>query len=340
MSSFDDHKMLTGAASGAASGAIAGSAVPGIGTAIGAGVGLLGGVLSNMSSERQTDRGYSFQERAAKEGIQWKVEDAKRAGIHPLYAMGAPSFSMQPIVTQDNIGPSIREMGQSIQDASRNTLSEQQKAMQFMEYQVAASQVKRNDAEAELFRTQAAKNLQGNGSNINPPGLGIHNEMGQNPTGGGQGFYEVKPAESISQKIGMPESSAGENPTLQLRRLPGGLPMFMDIAEGDSPEETWKEKSIPATIGLIMHNQRIFGGNWAEDFIRSKYLGLRVRGKYEKYNLDNPDWLEKWQGTPGHKGIWQGKKDWLQSLPYKALPPGARKKYMSSEDMRKRYNFK
>ena len=37
-----------------------------------------------------------------KYGVQWRVEDAKRAGIHPIYALGANVSS--PIVTQGSAG--------------------------------------------------------------------------------------------------------------------------------------------------------------------------------------------------------------------------------------------
>jgi len=336
MSSVIDYQnTMGGALSGASTGALAGSVIPGIGTAVGAGIGLIGGALSNIFNKKQADRGYAQQKEALQHSIRWRVADAKAAGIHPLYAMGAPSLNMTPIVQQDNIGPAVQNMGQSMADITKNTMSENMKAQQFAEMQLLSSQRNKNDAEAELARTQAMR-LMTEKNNINPPGLGVKNESGQNPTGGGAGFYEVKPAEQTSQKIGMPESSAGENPSLQLRRLFGGQPMFMDIAEGDSPEETWKEKSIPASIGMLLNNQRIFGGDWLKDYIKSRYLGLKVTGKYEKYNLNNPDWWEQLQ----RDRVFDKKLDWIKALPYKALPPEARKKYMSPSDMKKRYNLK
>lgn len=38
-----------------------------------------------------------YQEKFAKEGIQWKVADAIKAGIHPLYALGASTNAFQPV---------------------------------------------------------------------------------------------------------------------------------------------------------------------------------------------------------------------------------------------------
>lgn len=329
MSSVTDYKQLaTGAASGAASGAIAGSVVPGIGTAVGAGIGLLGGALSNLSHERQADKGYAYQEEALKNGISWRVADAKRAGIHPLYALGAPSMSMQPIITQDQIGPAVQQMGQSMSDITRNTLNEQQKANQAMEYLVMSSQRNKNDAEAELARTQAASLVQKQRTNINPPGLGIQNEMGQNPTGGGLGFYDVKAAEQISAKPGHEYSSAGINPALQLRMIDRNLPMYMDIAEGDSPEETWKEKGYLPSLGLALRNARIFGDGWMWDFIKSRYLGLNVTGKYDVNAKDDgskADWEDELRMAVG-KGIKQKMIDYTGKnlMPYGSNLPQIR----------------
>lgn len=300
MSSVADAKMMEGAVSGAASGAVAGSVVPGIGTAIGAGVGLLGGVLSNMSHEKQADRGYAEQREALQHGISWRVADAKAAGIHPLYALGSPPMSVAPIVTQDAIGPAIQQMGQSMTDISRSTLNEQQKATQFAELQVLGSQRNKNDAEAELARVQSHVLLQKQGSNINAPGLGVQPEHGQNPTGGGVGMIDLKPAEQISTKTGMPMSSAGVNPAYQLRYLENGLPMYLPIAEGDSPEETISEMHPLTWAGLIAKNSRIFGPGWAKDLIQSRYLGLRPTGKYDPNAKDTgPDWEDELRAGVG-----------------------------------------
>ncbi len=46
-----------------------------------------------------------------KNGIQWRVEDAKKAGLHPLYALGANTASYTP-VSQDSSA-----MGNAVADA-------------------------------------------------------------------------------------------------------------------------------------------------------------------------------------------------------------------------------
>lgn len=96
-----------------------------------AGTSILGGLMGKSSAEKSTklqtqtnlesarlDR--EQQERFAREGIQWRAQDAKSAGIHPLFAMGAtiPTFSPSAIgVSQGasgHMGDAMSQAGQNI----------------------------------------------------------------------------------------------------------------------------------------------------------------------------------------------------------------------------------
>lgn len=71
--------------------------LPWIPAAIGAGASLLGGVIGDKSARRESERNYQAQREFATHGIRWKVADAKAAGIHPLYALGASTTGFQPV---------------------------------------------------------------------------------------------------------------------------------------------------------------------------------------------------------------------------------------------------
>lgn len=281
-------------ASGAASGAAAGTAImPGWGTAIGAGIGVLGGALSNMNARDQQEKGMSAQREALQNSIQWRVADAKKAGIHPLYALNAPAFNVSPITYEDKIGPAIREMGQDYGNLVRSQLTNPQKAQQAMDYMLASSQASKNDAERDYYAALAAKTHQESAAAINPPTsvLGIHPENGQDPTGGGRGLVNVKAAEELTTKENKNWSSAGKNPAYQLRMMDNGLPMYLPIAEGDSPEETIHEMDNLTWAGLLARNSRIFGPGWFRDMVNSRYLGIAPSGKYDvKKDYTGRDW--------------------------------------------------
>lgn len=85
-----------------------------LGALIGAGASLLGGLLNKNSQEKQQAQNIALQKQFAQSGIQWKVEDAKKAGIHPLYALGASTTSFSPTSVGSSLGDSISQAGQNI----------------------------------------------------------------------------------------------------------------------------------------------------------------------------------------------------------------------------------
>ena len=64
-----------------------------LGTLISAGVGfaskLFGASKAKKEQRRQSQLEYERQKEFATKGIQWKVNDATKAGIHPLYPLGS-----------------------------------------------------------------------------------------------------------------------------------------------------------------------------------------------------------------------------------------------------------
>ena len=84
--------------------------------AIAAGAELIGGYMSNQSSKSQAQRNREMQERFAKNQISWRVEDARRAGISPLVAMGASTISPAVTMTGSGRGDAIAKAGSHIAD--------------------------------------------------------------------------------------------------------------------------------------------------------------------------------------------------------------------------------
>lgn len=120
-----------------------------IGSLIGAGTSILGGLLGNKSRAKEQRRAieaqnaredaaakreYEQQKEFAKSGIQWKVEDARAAGIHPLYALGASTVSYAPQSVGGNAaGPTsdysfMSDAGQNLGRAIDATRSQNAKA--------------------------------------------------------------------------------------------------------------------------------------------------------------------------------------------------------------------
>lgn len=84
-----------------------------LGTAISAGANLLGGMFGRESVEDQQRANLDSQREFAQHGVQWRVADAKAAGLHPVYALGGAgaSYTPSPIVI-DPMANAIAQIGQ------------------------------------------------------------------------------------------------------------------------------------------------------------------------------------------------------------------------------------
>lgn len=126
-----------------------------LGSIIGAGASILGGILGNRSAKKQAEQQYQHQKEFAQSGIQWKVADAEKAGIHPLYALGAQTTSYQPTsVGGTDFG--LPEAGQNIGRAINATRSspEQRAAIALTSAQIEGVQL-----DNDLKRAQLASSL-------------------------------------------------------------------------------------------------------------------------------------------------------------------------------------
>lgn len=125
---------------------------------IAAGAALAGGALSGDRNRRATHEQMDAQREFAQMGIQWRVADAKAAGIHPLYALGAQTPSYAPIAVGDSYGPALASAGQDISRAMRASQTEAQRAAEAEEaMSYAREQHRRAEARADA---QLASQLQ------------------------------------------------------------------------------------------------------------------------------------------------------------------------------------
>lgn len=126
-------------------------------------------ILGNKASEKAADKNANLQREFAQSGIQWKVEDAKKAGISPIYALGAQTHSFSPV----QVGSDFSGVAQAGQDIGRAIDSTRSPGAKLDAYTQTAQQLQltRMGLENELLGSQIAKLRQGSPS----PGI---------PTGG------------------------------------------------------------------------------------------------------------------------------------------------------------
>lgn len=125
---------------------------------IGAGSSLLSGVLSSKSSSKAQKKNAQLQREFAQNAIQWKVADAEKAGVHPLYALGAQTISAQPSYVGDtNLGAGIANAGQDIGRAIDANSSQTTRDRAYTE-KVRALELTKMDLENQLLASSIAKN--------------------------------------------------------------------------------------------------------------------------------------------------------------------------------------
>lgn len=136
--------------------------------AISGGAALLGGAMSAHATRKSNELNAGLQREFAQHGIRWKVRDAKAAGLHPLYAMGAVTPSAQASYQSASMGPSVAQAGREVAQGmrherqARSERMENSKRRQIMQDQLileqlkARSQINVDTAQANYYNALAA----------------------------------------------------------------------------------------------------------------------------------------------------------------------------------------
>lgn len=144
---------------------------------IGAIANVVGGLIGARSAEKAKDANVAMsaadremQKEFAQQGVRWKVEDARAAGISPLFALGAPNFNYTPTsigVQPDNsLGQGIANAGQDISRAIHATRTGQERADEYAKLQMENARLQNDGIKLrnQYMASQLAK--------INQPGTG------------------------------------------------------------------------------------------------------------------------------------------------------------------------
>lgn len=138
-----------------------------IGDIISAGANLVGGFLNRQSADRhneaqirQAELNRQMQLDFAQQGIRWKVDDAKAAGIHPLYALGANTVSYSPVSlgggSDSSLGNAMAAAGQDLSRAINTTRTSSERSSAF-EKTVQNLTLQKMGLENDLLASQVAK---------------------------------------------------------------------------------------------------------------------------------------------------------------------------------------
>lgn len=262
-----------------------------------AGIGALGSWIgskfSSSATEKANRQNAALQREFAQNGIRWKVADAKAAGIHPLYALGAGGYSASPSYVGDQAPANLAaSMGQDVSRAIHATRTEGERA-DAVTGTLRRLQVENAGLQNDFLRAQIAKI---NSSQVGPP-LPSNSAM---PGLVGQGNYVSEvPLERVHSAPGKPHQEVGQISDVGFAKTPTGL---TPVPSKDVKERI-EDQMIPE-IGWAIRNQLL------------PYLGQGdkpSKSLLPKGTFDwewNP-WKAEWQPSiRAGRSVWKQFKDW------------------------------
>lgn len=164
---------------------------------LGAIAGIGGSIVDKIFGDDSAEDQAKLQREFAQNGIRWKVEDAKQAGIHPLYALGAQTTAAAPVsVGSTDFATGGQNLGSAIQamttpkektDGFAKTVQDLTIQKMGLENEVLASQLRMVNQPGRGPGMPVARSIDGQGSS------------GALATGGGGVTVTVNPANSPAQ---------------------------------------------------------------------------------------------------------------------------------------------
>jgi len=204
------------------------------GSAIGAVGQYFGAKMASDATREANEKNAALQREFAQNGIRWKVEDAKRAGIHPLAALGVSGASASPSFVGDTapgsaVGSISSNMGQDISRAVSATRTGEERQVSALQLASAKATLDGQLIENQ-YKLARLKQLQA----VGPPMAGSDNFIpGQSNTP----LVKEKPLERVISAPGRPAQEAGWRPDVSYSRTDTGLTPMVPESLSESLED-------------------------------------------------------------------------------------------------------
>lgn len=244
-----------------------GDIIGGIGKVVGAGIDYFTAKDNRDAAAEQAERNRQMQIQFAKEGIRWKVEDAKQAGVHPLYALGASTTSYAPVSIGSTSSPSMASalgsMGQDVGRAINATQTAPERMSAYAE-QASKLQLDNMALQNQLLASRVRTLNQAGGT---PPGPDI-----------------LDPAPNIPR-----ENKWDERPRLSLGN--GEIATDPSVANANKFEDRYGDEASIVFAPAIMYRDlvRNYGepATWPKQAMGSLWQRLSSEAKEEYGNFQN-----------------------------------------------------
>lgn len=215
----------------------------------------IGGMFGQQGAKQQSEatlkanrENIAHQKEFAQQGLQWKVADARRAGIHPLAALGAQTHSFSPSSVGDTApGAATAQMGQDIGRAVRASSSLIDRQVNDLQIESLQQDVAHKKLlNQQLLSTIAKQNM------VGPPIPTAHDGL-MIP---GQGnAIKVNPSETTATMPGKPSQEAAIIPEVGWARTSsGGLAPVPSTDAKNKIEDNFIPQTMHSFRNLIMPN--------------------------------------------------------------------------------------
>lgn len=164
-------------------------------------LGVGGAILDKIFGDDSAEKQAELQREFAQNGIRWKVEDAKAAGIHPLYALGASTAQYAPVSVGTDFASQGQNLGRAI--SAMRTPAEKQDAFAKT---VEGLTLEKMGLENDILRQQL-RATQAPGTGPGMPGSTLIPGQGDAVTtitigGGNLKLNQDTPAQVVSDELG------------------------------------------------------------------------------------------------------------------------------------------
>lgn len=229
-----------------------GPAIAGVGSLIGGLFGKSSADKANKMSHQLAQQQMHIQQEAMHHGIRWRAEDAKRAGIHPVYALGAGAPTYSPVSTNfsapsgDAFARAGQNFGRAI-DAGLN--APQRQKMREYHAQVMQKKLTNMDLQNEMLKSQIQRMNQAGQAIARPSFSGSRGAAGKLPAGQGALVID-QPLKRTASKDGVIEPG---------RVVSGG---FLKTKTGYTPVKSKDaaERLEDDFVGNLVHAARRYVG--------------------------------------------------------------------------------
>lgn len=206
---------------------------------------LFGGEKAADATAAANAANAKLQTTFAQKGISWKVADAKSAGIHPLYALGANTISAQPSyvgASNNNIGHAADQMGQGLSRAMTSQQNAEVKKIQLESMQEELKNRKLDNLIKQQEYDSILRRSSGDQNPVNHPYVAPNN-VSQSSTAPGAAVNLVKPDRVASPDRKNLDTESGSHPSVQFFKTKTGLRSGMSDRFKQSSEDSFIQEA-------------------------------------------------------------------------------------------------